>query len=204
MTKDEELSLIQRSRTGDAAAFELIVRQHEKLLYNLALRTLHSPEDAADAVQEAFLKAYTGLAKFRGDGALSAWLCRILNNVCMDALRRRKDAVSLTAEDAQGERSEQEIPDERFDPAAILERKDLNARVRVAVELLPTDFRQPLLLREFAELSYGEIGQILGLDMGTVKTRIFRARKKLCAILSDEGNFSEKTPSKKAEGGARK
>ena len=89
-----EYKLLERARSGDRDAFEAIVLANEKPLYHLALRTLKHPEDAADAVQETFLKAYVGLNSFRGDSKLSVWLYRIMANVCTDALRRRRDAVS--------------------------------------------------------------------------------------------------------------
>ena len=203
MTKEEERRLILKVRKNDVNAFEQIVREHEKLLYNLALRNLRSPEDASDAVQETFLKAYIGLTYFRGDSRLSVWLCRILVNVCTDMLRKRKNIVSLYQPASEDEEQEKEIPDDRFDPAAMLERKDLGERVRAAVELLPEDFRMPLLLREYGDMSYEEIGRVLSLDMGTVKTRIYRARKKLCALLAKDGNFSDVLPSDSTKGGAR-
>ena len=207
MTKEEEKVLIQRASSGDMEAFETIVRGSEKLLYNYALRMLCSREDAGDAVQETYLKAYTGLKGFRGQSRLSVWLCRILNNVCVDMLRKRRNTVSLSQPPAEGKEEEgdpeADVPDERFDPAALLERKDLRERVRDAVESLPEDFRAPLLLREYGDHSYEEISRILSLDMGTVKTRIFRARKKLCALLAKDGNFSDLLPSDSSKGGAR-
>lgn len=206
MTTEQEKKLIAKARSGDAEAFADIVRENEKLLYNLALRLLGSREDAADAVQEAFLKAFTGLGTFRGESKLSSWLCRILNNACIDILRKRKETVPLDAGDAgEGEAAVRtEIPDERFDPVAVLEKTDLRRRVRAAVTLLPEEFKAPLLLREFEGLSYAEIAEVLELDPGTVRTRIFRARKKLCAILSGDGNFSPKNPSDTSKGGARR
>ena len=206
MTTEEEKKLIAKARGGDADAFAEIVRENEKLLYNSALRFLGSREDAADAVQEAFLKAYTGLGSFRGESKLSSWLCRILNNACVDILRKRKETVPLDggdAEDGEAIRARAEIPDERFDPAAALERRDLRERVRAGVALLPEEFKAPLLLREYEGLSYAEIAEILELDPGTVKTRIFRARKKLCVILGKDGNFSDGGPSNTSKGGAR-
>lgn len=207
MTTEQEKKLIAKARAGDADAFSDIVRDNEKLLYNLALRLLDSREDAADAVQEAFLKAFTGLENFRGEAKLSSWLCRILNNVCIDILRKRKETVPLAdGDDGEGEtvvRARVEIPDERFDPVAVLERTELRERVRAAVALLPEEFKAPLLLREYGGLSYAEIAEALELDAGTVKTRIFRARKKLCATLAGGGNFSDKNPSKISKGGAR-
>lgn len=203
MIEFSELELVRKAAAGDRDAFEAIVLANEKPLYNLALRTLRQPEDAADAVQETFLKAYTGLSSFRGDSKLSVWLYRIMSNVCVDALRRRRETLSLSVEDGEGTATELELPDERFDPARIAEQNDLRDRVREAVERLPEDFRRPLLLREFGELSYEEIAGVLDLPAATVKTRIFRARKKLCALLAADGNFSGAAASKASEGGER-
>ena len=206
MTTEQEKKLIAKARGGDTDAFADIVRDNEKLLYNLALRLLANREDAADAVQEAFLKAFTGLGTFRGESKLSSWLCRILNNACVDILRKRKETVPLGDGDAgEGEAAFRlEIPDERFDPVAVIEKTDLRRRVRAAVTLLPEDFKAPLLLREYEGLSYAEIAEALELDVNTVRTRIFRARKKLCAILADDGNFSGENPSDTSKGGARR
>lgn len=199
MISDEERSLVRRAKDGDMAAFEEIVRANEATVYRLALRQLGSREDAEDAAQEVFLKAYTSIRSFRGESKLSVWLYRITCNVCTDALRRRKETASLTVETEEGS-GELELPDERFDPAALAERADLRAQIGAALARLPADARQVLLLRELGGSSYEEIAQTLSLDLGTVKSRIFRARKKLCALLG--GNFSEGSPSKSSKGGA--
>ena len=201
MTKEEELTLLQRAQKGDGDAFEEIVRIHEKTVYHLALRQLGNREDAEDAAQEVFLKAYTGLGSFRGESRLSVWLYRITNNICVDMLRRRRETVSLSAERDDGEPLELELPDERFDPAVLAERKDLRERLGLALRQLPTDAREILLLRELGGQSYGEIAETLDLDLGTVKSRIFRARKKLCALL--DGNFSCDGASKEGKGGVQ-
>ena len=203
MTREEELNLLQRAQKDDMDAFEAIVRAHEKTVYNLALRALGNPEDAEDAAQEVFLKAYTSLKSFRGESKISVWLYRITNNVCIDLLRKRKDAMSLSAEDAEGAETELEIADEKFNPAVIAERNDLKARLGEAVLYLPQEQREAFLLRVVAEQSYEEIAATLCVDLGTVKSRIFRARKKLCALLSDSGNFSPGDASKKPEGGVQ-
>ena len=195
-----ELDILQRARKGDSAAFEEIVRAHEKTVYNLALRTLGNREDAEDAVQETFLKAYMALSGFRGESRLSVWLYRIASNVCTDALRRRRETVSLSAEDENGER-ELEIEDTRFDPAAAAEKSALRDAVRAAMDALPDASRRVLLLREIGGLSYDEIARTLEIDVGTVKTRIFRGRKKLCVLLSQNGNFFRAGASKSSEGG---
>ena len=192
---------MQRAKNGDSLAFEEIVRSNEAAIYHLALQRLGSREDAEDAAQETFLKAFTSLGSFRGDSRLSVWLYRIAFNVCTDLLRRRKEAVSLSSEDEDGQTQELELPDERFDPAALAERKDLREQVGRALGQLPTEAREILVLRELGGASYEEIAQTLGLDIGTVKSRIFRARKKLCALLA--GNFSDGTASKRTEGGVQ-
>ena len=201
MTKEEEQLLLRRAQSGDSAAFEDIVRAHEATVYHLALRQLGNREDAGDAAQEVFLKAYTALGSFRGESRLSVWLYRITSNVCVDLLRRRRETVSLSAENEEGEPTELEIPDERFDPAALAERRDLREQVGKALNLLPPDAREILLLRELGGQRYDEIAEMLDIDIGTVKSRIFRARKKLCALL--EGNFSDEPSSKGPKGGVQ-
>ena len=204
MTADEERSLWKKVRRGSTGAFESVVYEYERMLYTVALRLLGSPEDAADAVQETFLRAWTARGSFRGEAKLSTWLCRILNNLCVDALRRRRDTESLDAAGADGEGPAREVPDERFDPARLAEREELRARVREAVGTLPEEFLAPLLLREYGGMRYDEIAETLSLEPNTVRTRIFRARKKLCALLAEDGNFSGKSPSNKhGKGGDR-
>ena len=201
MTREEERELLSRAQKGDSAAFEDIVRAHEGTVYHLALRQLGSREDAEDAAQEVFLKAYTALASFRGDSRLSVWLYRITSNVCVDFLRRRRETVSLSQENEDGEPLELELPDARFDPVALTEQKDLREQIGKALQALPPDAREILLLRELGGQSYEEIADTLEIDLGTVKSRIFRARKKLCALL--EGNFSGDSASKEKKGGER-
>ena len=199
MTGEEERAVWKKVRHGSESAFEAVVYDNERLLYTIALRMLGNPEDASDAVQETFLKAWNARTSFRGDAKLSSWLCRILSNVCVDALRRRRETESLSVTDPEGEETEREIADERFDPARVTEREDLRERVREAVDTLPKEFREPLLLREFGGMSYVEIAMALSLEPNTVRTRIFRARKKLCALLAEDGNFSDKTSSERKE-----
>lgn len=204
MSRDEELSLVKKAQSGDTDAFEKLLTQHEKLVYNLCLRSLGNAHDAQDAAQEAFIKAWTSLGSFRGDSKFSVWLYRIANNVCLDALRRRRtDTVSLTQTDGTGDEVELEIADESASPERLLEQKERSAALHSALARLPEDYRRVLLLRETAGLSYEEIAQTLGMDMGTVKSRIFRARKKLCTILSEDGNFFGNNSSSSRKGGAQ-
>ena len=200
MTREEENELVRRSAGGDTQAFEALVTANEKNVYNLALRTLGSREDAEDAAQEVFMKAYAGIAGFRSESSFSVWLYQITNNVCIDMLRRRRKTVSLSRETEDGE-AELDLPDERFDPVALTERREVRELVGDALRQLPDDARQIFLLREVAGQSYAEIAETLQIDVGTVKSRIFRARKRICVLLS--GNISGEASSERSEGGVQ-
>ncbi len=203
MTREQELAVIRRVQRGDANAFEYLVAAYEKNVYNLALRMTGSPEDAEDMAQEAFLKAYSSLDSFRGDSKFSVWLYRIVSNVCLDFLRRQKkrQSFSLSMEDDDGEETELELPDLSRLPEEELEKKLTRDAVRRGLAQLPEDARQILLLREIQGLSYEEIGETLGLEPGTVKSRIFRAREKLCAFLLADGNIPDAFSSSSSRGG---
>ncbi len=193
MTKQEEARIIEAVLDGDTDRFEALVRAHEKGIYALCLRMLGSEQDALDASQEAFFRAYRSLAGFRGESRFSVWLYRLASNICLDMLRKRPASpeLSLTME----EDAELPIPDTRPTPHTALEQKELRTAVHRALGQLPPDFRQALVLREIGGLSYDEIAQTTGLEAGTVKSRIFRARKKLAALLLRDGNFSFDLPS---------
>ncbi len=189
MTKTEEKAIIERVLSGETDAFEALVLEYQTVVYNLALRMTANPADAEDCAQEAFVKAYRSLASFRGDASFSSWLYRLTTNTCLDLLRSRKrrGEVSLT-DDSDETDAELDIPDETDTPETAAVRKETRETVRGALAKLPPDFRGVLLLRELGGLSYEEIGQQMNLEAGTVKSRIFRARKKLAAILTADGN----------------
>ena len=203
MTRQEESALIERVLAGDAEAFEPLVLEHQTNVYRLALRLTGNEADAADAAQDAFLKAYASLATFRGESRFSVWLYRLTNNVCIDLLRRRRDAVPLQTEDDEGSETELPLPDERWDPEALAQRAEDVRAVRAAIAALPADCREILTLREIGGLSYEELAASLGLELGTVRSRLNRARKKLADELMKSGNFSSAPAVKKREGGAR-
>jgi RNA polymerase sigma-70 factor (ECF subfamily) len=137
--------------------------------------------------QETFIKAYNSLQAFRGDSKFSVWLFRIATNVCLDFLRsrNRKQTVSLSVEDDEGEEAQLDIADESQSPELLLERGLTRDAVRRGLEALPPDYRQILLLREIQGLSYEEIAAALGIESGTVKSRISRAKQTLRAILEE-------------------
>ena len=202
MTRDQELTVIRRVQHGDTESFSLLVEAYEKTVYNVALQMTGSREDAQDLTQEAFLKAYSSLSSFRGDSKFSSWLYRIVSNLCLDFKRRqgRRPSSSLTVEDDEGESLQLDVADESQSPETLLERKLTREAVRRGLRELPEEQRQILLLREIQGLSYEEIGEAMHLEPGTVKSRIFRARKKLCAFLLKDGNIPDFISSKNPRG----
>ena len=202
MTREEEIVLIKKAQKGDSSAFEELIYANEAFVYNLALRSLRSPEDAQDAAQEVFIKAWTSLGSFRGDSKFSVWLYRITGNVCTDMLRKRKgEVISLSYANDEGEDAQIEIADTAPTPQEALEKKERSAALAAALDALPADYRRAIIMRESGGMSYEEIASALKIDIGTVKSRIFRGRKKLCEILSADGNFFENISSNSRKGG---
>lgn len=194
----EEQNWMQRARKGEIAAFEHIVVQYERKIYALALRSVGNEADAADLTQEVFLRAWRSLDSFRGDSAVSTWLYRITMNLCVDFSRRRKvQAVPLTDEEG----GELPLPDTRAEgsPEAALANQELSRELQTALGQLTEEHRQIVLLRDSTGLSYQEIGSLLGLEEGTVKSRLARARKNLREILIKRGNISLPSASKGQE-----
>ena len=202
MTREQEALTVQRVLDGNADEYEKLVLEYQKNVYNLALRMTGDPEDAADMAQEAFIKAYNSLSGYRGDSKFSVWLYRIVSNVCLGLLRgkKRRQTVSLSVTDDDGEDTELDIADESQSPERIFERAMTRDAVRRGLAALTPEYRQILILRELQGMSYEEIAAVLGLESGTVKSRIFRARKKLCAFLLRDGNISGFAPSSNTEG----
>ena len=178
--------------------------KYEKTVYNLALRMVGDRDDAFDMTQEAFIKAYGSLSSFRGDSKFSVWIYRITTNVCLDFLRSksRKQQVSLTVSD-DDEDAQLDIPDPKADPEQQLIKKISMQSVEEGLKTLPDKQRQILVMRELGGMSYAEIGKALSLEEGTVKSRIFRARKRLCIFLLDSGNIPESIASKGMKGGGK-
>ena len=205
MSQVSEKEIIERVLGGDANAFEELVLRYEGTVYSIALRMVSNREDAADMTQEAFIKAYNSLPSFRGDSRFSSWLYRIATNVCVDFLRSksRRPQSSLTAENDDGEDAQLDIPDPADGPEEQLMKKLSMQSLSEGLRLLGDDHRQILVMRELGGMSYAEIGAALSLEEGTVKSRIFRARKKLCAFLLDSGNIPEALASKDTKGGGK-
>ena len=204
MTEVSEKKIIEKVLGGDANAFEELVLKYEKTVYNLALRMVGDRDDAFDMTQEAFIKAYGSLSSFRGDSKFSVWIYRIATNVCLDFLRSksRKQQVSLTVSD-DDEDAQLDIPDPKADPEQQLIKKISMQSVEEGLKTLPDKQRQILVMRELGGMSYAEIGKALSIEEGTVKSRIFRARKRLCTFLLDSGNIPDSLASKGMKGGGK-
>ena len=173
-----EIKLFSRKRNTDR--FERLAEENERQVYSVCFHMMGSREDAQDCAQETMLRAFRSFDSFRGDAAFSTWITRIALNVCTDALRKRRDAVSL---DALREEQGFDVPDSAPAAYARLEEKERLRLLREGLSLLPPDMREMIVLRDIQGKSYEEIGEILHVPLGTVKSRVSRAREKLAAIL---------------------
>lgn len=199
----DERRLIEQAGRGDEDAFEQLVVTYEKMVYNLVLRMVGSREDAFDLAQETFIKAWHAISLFQFDSKFSTWLCRIASNTCIDFLRkeRKRKMISLTVLDDEDSQYEIPVADSRMDPAEITQERWDRQVVYDALQSLPAEYRTVLSLRAIEDMSYEEIGDVLDLKQGTVKSRIARAREKLRRELC--GNFSLNHTSDKEKGGMR-
>jgi len=196
----EEQALIQQVQSGDHEAFEQLVKRYEKHVYNLCLRMCGNAEDAKDLSQEAFLKAWRGIGFYKFESSFSTWLYRLTSNVCIDFLRRqkRRPTVSLTVED-DDTAVEQEVVDTAPSPEEVALHRERTNAVAAAMAQLEDEFRMVLTLRVIQDLPYEKIADILDIKVGTVKSRLARARLKLKKLLED-GNILEMPSSKNKEG----
>ena len=179
----DELRYIAQAKQGDADAFAQLVTAYETSVYRLALRMCGNAHDAEEAAQEAFVSAWKGLPAFRGESKFSSWLYQLTTNACLDLLRREKRHRAAVPLDEQAELSSEDTPQRAAETA------ELRDTLQAALQELSDDHRQIFLLRQMRQLSYDEIGALLGLESGTVKSRLSRAKKQLRQILLQKGNL---------------
>ena len=148
MSKSLDELLVERAKRGDVQAFEQLISQYEKKVFNTAYRLTGNYEDAADVAQEAFLRAYSSIPEFRGDSSFATWLFRIVHNACLDELRK-------------------------------LERVEVQRTVQESINALDEEYRVVVVMRDIQGYSYNEIAEALGINLGTVKSRLNRARNAL-------------------------
>ena len=193
--------LIRRAQRGDADAFEQLLLEHQKNVYNLCYRMAGNPDDAMDLSQETFLRAWRCLDQYQFASAFSTWLYRLCSNICIDFLRRRRrqQAVPLTFEDADGEEQTYAVPDVQPLPEEQVELKLTRETLAAAMAQLLPEHRAVLQLRVVNEMSYEQIADVLDIQIGTVKSRLSRARNQLKKIL-ERGNLSRRASSESMEG----
>ena len=171
---EQDDALVDRCLGGDTAAFEAIVQRYQRVLFTVALRTLGNYDEASDATQDAFVKAFQHLATFDRSRRFFSWIYRILVNECLNARRDRRVYEPLSPGLEAGDDS----------PADVLETGERRRRVQAAILALPIEYRTVIVLRHFTELSYEEIGEVLTLPVKTVKSRLHTARQRLGQMLA--------------------
>ena len=178
----DEIALINDARQGDLDAFNRLVLAYQDRVYSQAYRVLNDPQGADDATQEAFISAYKNLRSFRG-GSFRAWLLRIVTNACYDELRRRKRKPTTSLEPLDDSGNEIESPHWIADPGELPEenvvRAELGKAIQSCLEKLPIDFRVVMVLVDVQGMDYLEAADVIGKPLGTVKSRLARARSRM-------------------------
>ena len=195
--RTREDALLQAFRSGDDAAFDGLIGMYSAKLYKVAYALLGSRQDAEEVVQDTFLRAYRALQAFRGESSLETWLHRITVNLARNKYqwnhRRGSDLnVSLSADggDTGGEsgaESEQDVPDRRMEPDLVLEQGEIGTNIMKALNSLPDNLRETMLLRHVDDMPYEQIAQKLDCKVGTVKSRLSRGREMLRDYLAAKG-----------------
>lgn len=181
---EDDRNLVGRAKQGDREAFATLVRRHQDRAFNLACQMVRNREDALDISQEAFARAYTSLPTFKGEASFSTWLHRIVVNLAIDSLRRKRVAGTASYDDTRAVPEEPEAePSTRDDPAAALESKQVRALLARGIAQLPPAQQAVLVLREIEGMTYEEISQAVGCSLGTVMSRLFYARRRLQQVL---------------------
>lgn len=177
MNSAAERNLVHKAQAGDTQAFAELVQAHQQFAYNVALRSVNNSQDAEDIVQDAFVKAWKSLSRFRLEARFRTWLYRIVMNICYNQLPKLRKELGCLEQGSGQVQLVETNPD--MDPAAQLEGKETIAFVQQQVKSLPGQYQILLMLRYQQGCSYAEISEILDLPLGTVKTGIFRARERL-------------------------
>ena len=186
---NHERWLIEESRKGNVDAFEELIKDYKKSAYNIALRVMRNVEDAEDASQEALIKIFKNISSFNMNSTFKVWMYRIVVNTCLDFKRKKSlNAVSIdeTLDLGSGREVQREISDETSNPDALVDRNYSTRLVSDAINMLEDDFKTIIILRDIKGFTYEEISEILTCNLGTVKSRLSRARNRLKEILEKE------------------
>lgn len=194
--RTREEAILKAFRSGDAAAFDALIGMYSAKLYKVAYALLGSRQDAEEVVQDTFLRAYRALRSFRGESSLETWLHRIALNLARNKYQwnhRRGSGlnISLTAGDGSdgdsGTDNEQDVPDRRMEPDLVLEQNEIGTNIMKALNSLPDNLRETMLLRHVNDMPYEQIAQKLDCKVGTVKSRLSRGREMLRDYLAAAG-----------------
>ena len=182
-----EQELIQLCKDGDREAFNQLIAQYQKQVFNIAYGMLSDYEDASDAAQEVFVKVYRSIASFKGQSSFSTWIYRICANVCNDSLRKRqRRGITVSLENDDDDGAITEIPSDNPTPEESVMMNEKQRAVREAINSLSDEYREIIVYSDINQLSYDEISKILKCPGGTVKSRLNRARNALRKILSEK------------------
>jgi RNA polymerase sigma-70 factor (ECF subfamily) len=175
----DDAALLAAHVAGDPEAFGELVRRHRDRLWAVAVRTTGDPEDASDALQDAFVSAFRNAGSFRGEAAVTTWLHRVVVNACLDRMRRRRARPTVPLPEEDGETGHRGVADPRDD----LDRLELRMEIDLALRALPDDQRSAIVLVDVEGLSVAEAAAVLGIPEGTVKSRCSRGRARLAVAL---------------------
>lgn len=178
---------LRRAQKGDAQAFEQLVTPHEQMLWRVCWHYTHHQEDAADCLQETMLKAWRAIKSYRSECSLSSWLYRIASTVCLDFLRKQKRLPQTESADKLAEEGFSPVDESPTPDEAILKAESADS-IRAAIDSLPEDMRTVIILYALQGLGYEEIADTMNTSVGTVKSRLNRARQKIAKFLADGNN----------------
>lgn len=202
MIEESDENLVKLAQNGDKQAFQALMEKYQRRIFNLCYGMVKNSADAADLVQDAFIKAYRNIAKFRGNSAFYTWMYRIAKNVCIDFLRKKKRRPMVDFDDAI-RRDEPVDGDESLlpsplgiNPAKVASRNELLQQIDAALGTLSEAHREVLVLREIDGLAYQEIADLVDISIGTVMSRLYHARKNMQEQLADYVGESRKIDEK--------
>lgn len=191
---DIEKALIEKCKNGNIEAFEKLIFDYQKKVFNLCYRYLENYHDASELAQEVFIKVYKSIDSFKGESSLSTWIYKIAASACIDELRRRKRRI-MPIEDYDHINKKSELTDNHFSPHEQYEKNEVKREIQEAISQLSEEYKTAIILRDIQGFSYDEIASIVGIPLGTVKSRIKRARNAIKEYLSNGGNFFDKVSS---------
>lgn len=188
----DEKELIRQAKSGNLKAYEEIIGLYEKKVFSTIYYMIKNDNEVEDIAQEVFIKIYKNLGNFKEESSLYTWIYRITVNVCIDELKKRKKVVYLDEKiDTKDGEVELQLPDDSKSPTDIAEDNDLKDKLEKCIKKLPESQRMMIILRDIKGFTYMEIAEIMKMNLGTVKSKINRARASLKELLEEDGTFLE-------------